>query len=428
MWGVLVFWWNLGLLVLIKSVFQPLGWIGGLVDYVAGLFFFLTVIVFVLSLVYLYKEQHLKILFVTLGWLFAFVVCCFIRKRWLGFFVFFELRVIPILIIIMCWGSQPERLSAGVFLFIYMIFGSVPFLFMLVYIKTKGLTLSFFLCNYVLGDPQFYVALSLNSFNRFQFVFLVLGLLIKLPVYGLHSWLPKAHVEAPVVGSMILAGILLKLGGFGLVRLENFVFIFRLLSLAIVVWVILGRVLARFSGVRRRDLKAIVAYSSVVHMRLLFLGVCVFSIVGKVGILILRVRHGIISRGLFFLVRVIYRISSSRSILIKKGLGVSLFVLMMFWFLMCRLNMSVPPRVSVFSEILILSNLVCFSGWSVFWFLCWLLFLVGVYKVYLYILVAHTKNFFLKNCVSLKRLHKHKRFLHGFLGVWLVFYLRWFFC
>ncbi len=146
------------------------------------------------------------------------LVLAFMRKRLLGFYIFFELSLIPTLIIILGWGIQPERIRAGSYLMIYTLVGSLPLLGTILYVDFHCGSIKIF--RYLVRIFFF----SKKDYRAFCFLW-ILAFLIKLPIYGVHLWLPKAHVEAPVAGSMVLAGILLKLGAYGLIRSLNFIYI-----------------------------------------------------------------------------------------------------------------------------------------------------------------------------------------------------------
>jgi NADH-ubiquinone oxidoreductase chain 4 len=127
------------------------------------------------------------------------------------FYLFFERSLIPTLLLILGWGYQPERLQAGVYLLFYTLFASLPLLVGIFYLINYSFSVSF----YLLKDQ--------SIFSSLFYLCIIFAFLVKMPIFLVHLWLPKAHVEAPVSGSIILAGVLLKLGGYGLLRVYPFI-------------------------------------------------------------------------------------------------------------------------------------------------------------------------------------------------------------
>ena len=211
------------------------------------------------------KELHFFLFF----FLFIILKFCFSRSNFLYFFFFLELRLIPIVILILGWGKNPERPLASSYLFLYTFLGSIPLLFSIFIFWFNNFSLNFYLNWYIKLNN---VLLKYDKIYFFLLLLCVLNFLIKLPIFGLHKWLPKAHVEASTLGSIILASILLKLGVIGLIKLNfflnlNFLFKWKLLKF----WILRGFLICRVFCLTINDFKVLIAYSSVVHMSFIFL-------------------------------------------------------------------------------------------------------------------------------------------------------------
>jgi len=211
--------------------------------------------------------------------------------------------------------------------------------------------------------------------------------LIKSPMYGVHLWLPKAHVEAPTVGSMVLAAILLKLGIYGLIRFNVFFEISEFLWI-LIRWIRVTLIYSRLVRFRSRDIKIFIAYSSIAHMGVVLLGFWKISMLSFLGILLIRIGHGFRRSGLFSSVKFFYRSVGSRNLLnTPSAINISpLFVFMLF--LLCCSKASVPPFLSLFGEVEIFSNLIRFFPISRCFILRYV-FLVGLYNMYLYLTISH---------------------------------------
>nr|QKV48867.1 NADH dehydrogenase subunit 4 [Epicauta ruficeps] len=294
------------------------------------------------------------------------------------FYIFFEVSLIPTLMLILGWGYQPERLQAGIYLLFYTMLASLPMMVTIFFYYMKYGTLEFFSLDGELNEVLLYMCMNLVFY-------------VKIPLFFVHLWLPKAHVEAPVSGSMILAGIMLKLGGYGLMRM---MVVFPMVGLKIN-WIFIG--LSMIGGLivsliclRQSDIKSLIAYSSVAHMGLTVSGILTMSYWGMSGALMMMLAHGLCSSGLFCLANLNYERLSTRSLYLNKGLINILPGVSLWWFLFVSSNMAAPPSLNLMGEIMLINSVLSYETLNMI-VLMILSFMGAAYSLYLYAFSQHGK-------------------------------------
>nr|QXU57635.1 NADH dehydrogenase subunit 4 [Cherax cartalacoolah] len=308
------------------------------------------------------------------------LVLTFSSVNYLMFYISFESSLVPMLVLILGWGYQPERIQAGVYMLFYTLFASFPLLVSLLSLYSVAGSLNMSLL------PNLVNELPMSVLWYFCTVF---AFMVKLPLFLFHLWLPKAHVEAPVAGSMILAGVLLKLGGYGLIRvLGVFSEVNKVFSWVWVSMGILGGVVISLVCLRQVDIKSLIAYSSVAHMGLVLGGLVTMSSWGSNGALIVMVGHGLCSSGLFCLANMAYERLGSRSLMISKGLLSFMPSMGLWWFLLVVGNMAAPPTLNLMGEISLIISVVSWSK-LIMLGVGALSFFSASYTLYMYTLSQH---------------------------------------
>nr|YP_006576398.1 NADH dehydrogenase subunit 4 [Nuttallia olivacea]AEV94292.1 NADH dehydrogenase subunit 4 [Nuttallia olivacea] len=310
--------------------------------------------------------------------------CCimfFISCNLMVFYFFFESSLIPTTILILGWGHQPERLQAGMQMVLYTVYGSLPMLVLFSFVWLGSGTSNMVML--ALLHESFLPKVSIVWF------FLFIGMLVKIPVFLVHGWLPKAHVEAPVSGSMVLAGVLLKMGLYGVCRViwsfgcppANISFMFMTIAL----W---GGVLCSFMCLCFHDLKSVIAYSSIAHMSMALSGILTMSNVGWMSGICMGVVHGLCSPCMFALANYTYSLTGSRSTMMCKGVLKVAPILSSMWFIFCIINMGCPPTPNFYSECLLFSSISGFSSvlYLPLYFMC---FLAAAFSLFIYASVNH---------------------------------------
>ncbi len=327
----------------------------------------MVLLVFILYLIMLIREISFKI---SLNFLFIILIFIIIVRDLVAFFLIYEIVFVLIIFTIILLGYRYERLMAGFLIIFYSFLFSSPTLIIIIIFDYRFLIKEWLIYTFWLN------------------YFLVGSFMVKFPIFGFHYWLPVAHVEASTVGSILLAGILLKLGCIGLLYVViyiNFIIKFHWMRIGVVVLMLIILLLS--------DLKIIIAYSSVAHIRIVFYVIIIGSFIGKKGALYIIFYHGFISPLIFWVIGMLAW-WKTRSLIVIKIISFS-YLFLLCLFILCILNIGFPPFMGFIREILILKSLIlvksvlfiivlgvlfrCYYNIYLFW--CFNSFIGIVYKI-----------------------------------------------
>lgn len=328
-------------------------------------FFVLLTLTFIFLSVSLHPTLHATSLTSSLVFFLYLIIGCYIRTySLLVFFIMYELSLFPVCLLIILFGYQPEKIKSMFYLLLYTVVCSAPFFYTIVLLYCR-------------------VRSGFSSLSAYTRILVCLSFMVKSPMYTLHSWLPKAHVEASLIGSMLLAGVILKLGRYGLLLLaphlasQSSLFIYLTLT---------GGIVCSAICCRNWDMKSLVAYSSVVHIGVVTLGALRglelgFWVAG--GIL---VGHSLLSPLIFSLAYELYLSRGRRNFV--YGHTSSVTISLLFAVRLCSgLNFGLPPFLNFWVEV----SLFSLQGWLWSFSLLPLIltaFLSFLYSIFFYVLAC----------------------------------------
>lgn len=331
-----------------------------------------------------YKIKIFNIKHEYIFWLVVVLIICFNSLNIIMFYFFFELSLVPIMLLILGWGYQPERIFASFRLVFYTFIASLPLFLSIIILRAVFLSSRILF----LETSEFIFSFKINSFIS---LFLILGFLVKLPVFLLHLWLPRAHVEAPVEGSMTLAAVILKLGGYGVLRVAPIIRTNQRVVDILTPLILRGGAIVSFICLRQTDLKTLIAYSSISHIAIAVGASMTIKQLSLWASTAAYISHGFVSSRLFLGANYLYVRLATRNLFIIKGALSRIPLFSFFWFVFCIGNMGTPPTPNFVREVFIITILLSFTkrrGLTIFF----ITFLATAFTINIFLLTQHSKS------------------------------------
>ena len=319
------------------------------VDGISLFFIILTTLIFPLCLLasWSFDKGEVKTYLISFLGMEFILLLVFTNLDLLFFYIFFEAVLIPMFLVIGIYGSRERKIRAAYMFFLYTLLGSLFMLIGIVYI-------------YLFSGSTNYETLSVIKFSSYDqkwlwFAFFA-SFAAKVPMLPVHIWLPEAHVEAPTAGSVILAGILLKLGSYGFLRFS--LGLFPLASIYFTPFIfslsLLGVVYTSLTAIRQTDLKRLIAYTSVAHMNLVMIGLFTGTVIGVEAAILQSLSHGFVSSALFLIIGVLYDRWHSRVVKYYGGLTHTMPIFITIFLFFTMANLGLPGTSSFIGEFLLL--------------------------------------------------------------------------
>nr|AAS75441.1 NADH dehydrogenase subunit 4 [Neomaskellia andropogonis] len=305
------------------------------------------------------------------------------------FYIMFEISLMMIIIYILMWSYQPERLESTLYMLIMTSIFSLPFMYLIIM---------------ELSNTNFWFnSLKLNMWKFMSMVFIFS---MKMPIYFLHMWLPKAHTEAPIQGSMILAALMLKLGSYGLTRISMILSKEKTFSISLIMLLMLMTILLSMNCIIQTDLKMLIAYSSIVHMMMSFICIILNKNLAINSMLIMSISHGLTSSMMFFMANMVYLKSKSRNLIINKGIMNNSNSDKIIWFTACMMNLPMPPFLGILSEIFSMKLILDWYPMMITMVIIMMMFSF-MFSLFIFIQISQTNKSKIINMGNLKTLKKN---------------------